>query len=209
MIGVLVVDDHPLFAQGTAELLDRLPDIQVLDFVLDLDTAVHKITELEPDVVVCDVMLGDRPAGLELPARLIKQRRHVPVLFLSEFASAQLHARAIDAGAAGYLRKTVDAEELRAAILSIAAGATVFPRSSIRPPRDGPRPPSPREVEILALVADGRSNSEVAAQLGISGKTVETHMARLFERYGTASRTQLAIFADRRGWLRPVSSSLN
>ena len=154
-------------------------------------------------------MLGDRPAGLELPARLIKQRRHVPVLFLSEFASAQLHARAIDAGAAGYLRKTVDAEELRAAILSIAAGATVFPRSSIRPPRDGPRPPSPREVEILALVADGRSNSEVAAQLGISGKTVETHMARLFERYGTASRTQLAIFADRRGWLRPVSSSLN
>jgi DNA-binding NarL/FixJ family response regulator len=203
LIRVVVVDDHPLFAQGTVEVLDRLPGIRAVGHALGLDEAVRRVEELEPDVVLCDVMLGDEPTGLSLPERLSATKGvWRPVIFLSEFASATLFAKAISAGASGYLRKTVEPDELRAAILAVAAGATVFPEAALHPAGTGLRQPSPREAEILVLVADGGSNSEVAARLGISDKTVETHLARLFARYGVASRTQLAIMADRHGWLR-------
>lgn len=211
LIRVVVMDDHPLFAEGTVEVLDRLPSIRALGYAVGLEQGLRMIERLRPDVVVCDVMMGDEPAGLELPARIANSRASgTPVLFLSEFASATLYSRAISVGGAGYLHKTVEPEGLRAAILAVAGGATVFPRSAIRPAVGGPRRPSPREAEILTLVADGATNGEAAARLGISDKTVETHLARLFKRYGTASRTQLAIMADRRGWLaRPSDSHIN
>jgi DNA-binding NarL/FixJ family response regulator len=204
MIRVVVVDDHPLFAQGTVEVLDRLPGIRAIGYATSLDDAVAKCRELRPDVVVCDVMLGDKPNGFELVQRLkTEMGEQPPVIYLSQFANAVLYERAIAAGASGYLSKSVQAEGLRAAVLAVAAGSTVFPRAAIVPQPDGPRPPSPRELEILAMVADGRSNTEIGASLGIGESTVETHISRLRIRYGLATRTQLALLADRQGWLTP------
>jgi DNA-binding NarL/FixJ family response regulator len=204
MIRVVVVDDHPLFAQGTVEILDRLPGIRAVGFATSLDEAVAQIREVRPDVVVCDVMLGDTPNGFDLIARLgAAGGDQPPIIYLSQFANAVLYQRAIAAGAAGYLSKTVEPEALRAAVLAVASGSTVFPRAAISPQADGPRIPSPRELEILAMVADGRSNTEIGARLGIGESTVETHISRLRVRYGLATRTQLALLADRQGWLTP------
>lgn len=204
VLRVLVVDDHPLFARGTVELLDRLPGLHAVGFATTLDEAVVRARELRPDVIVCDVMLGDQPNGFELVQRLRAEAgMEPPVIYLSQFANSVLYQRAIAAGAAGYLRKSADADELRAAIFAVAGGSTIFPRAAISPDSKGPRPPSPRELEILAMVADGRSNSEIAARLGIGESTVETHIQRLRLRYGLPTRTQLALLADRQGWLAP------
>jgi two-component system, NarL family, response regulator DesR len=146
-------------------------------------------------------MLGDKPAGLDLPAILAGSLDvEIPVIFLSQFGGRVFVERALSGGAAGYLLKTVDAHELGAAITTVAAGGTVFPKAALRPPA-GPRRPTPRETEILSLIADGASTAEAASRLGISVNTVETHVARLLARYGASSRTQLAVMADRHGWL--------
>jgi len=204
VIRVLVVDDHPLFAQGTVEVLDRMPGIRALAFATTLDDAVTKVRELRPDVVVCDVMLGDQPNGFELVQRMVDEVDvQAPVIYLSQFANSALYRRAMDAGAAGYLRKTATADELRAAILTVASGSSVFPRAAFTRETVGPRTPSPRELEILALIAEGNSNGEIGARLGISESTVETHVQRLRQRYAMTTRTQLALLADRQGWLAP------
>jgi DNA-binding NarL/FixJ family response regulator len=169
---------------------------------------VAAIKDLKPDVVVCDVMLGDEPNGFDLVGRLGDETDvQPPVIFLSQFSNSVLHRRAQDAGAAGYLSKTADGEQLRAAILAVHAGSTVFPRraNSRKRPDEAPRLPSPRELEILEMVADGRSNAEIGAHLGITENTVETHVSRLRARYGVGTRTQLALLADRQGWLTPHS----
>lgn len=203
MIRVVVVDDHPLFAEGTVEVLDRMPGIRAVGYAVTLDEAVRKIGDLRPDVVLCDVMLGADPVGFTLLPRLRAEIDASPaVIFLSQYADGAMYKRAIAAGGSGFLRKTVEPESLRAAIVAVADGSTVFPRAAITPETDGPRTPSPREVDILDLLAEGRSNTEIGAQLGIGESTVETHLSRLRIRYGVATRTQLAILADRQGWLR-------
>jgi NarL family two-component system response regulator LiaR len=160
---------------------------------------------MQPDVVLCDVMLGDLPNGFELPERLRAAGVACPpIIYLSQFANSVLYQRAVASGAAGYVLKTVRPEALRAAVLTVAAGSTVFPRAALNPDLSGLRPPSPREADILQLVADGRSNGEIAAHLGIGESTVETHLERLRIRYGSANRTQLALLADREGWLSPA-----
>jgi DNA-binding NarL/FixJ family response regulator len=204
VIRVVVVDDHPLFAEGTVEVLDRMPGIRAVGYATTLDDAVTKIGQLRPDVVLCDVMLGEDPIGFTLPQRLRAEVDASPaVVFLSQFADGAMYKRAIAAGGSGFLRKTVEPEALRAAIVAVADGSSVFPRAAITPETDGPRAPSPREVDILDLLAEGRSNTEIGAELGIGESTVETHLSRLRTRYGVATRTQLAVLADRQGWLRP------
>ena len=202
-ITVFVVDDHPLFATGTVQALDRMPGIRGLGYATDIESAVDRIRDLQPSVVVCDVMLGDRPNGLELIARLrAADVTAPPVIYLSQFANSVLYQQAIELGAAGYLSKTVESDALRGAVLAVAGGSTVFPRAAIRPDESAePRLPSPRELEILSMLADGRSNSEIAGRLGIAETTVESHVSRLLARYEVTTRTQLAVFADRHGWL--------
>ena len=204
MIRVVVVDDHPLFAQGTVEVLDRLPGVRAVGYATSLEDAAAAVRSLRPDVVVCDVMLGDKPTGFDLLARIRADGEEPPpVIYLSQFANSAMYQRAIAAGAAGYLLKTVEPEALRAAVLAVAAGASVFPRAALARTSEGPRPPSARELQILEMVADGRSNAEIAADLGVGESTVETHIRRLRARYGLATRTQLALLADRSGWLAP------
>jgi len=153
-------------------------------------------------VVLCDVMLGDEPRGFDLAELLGEEpAKRPPIIFVSQFGNSMLVERAQSVGAAGYLAKTAQPETMRAAILAVAAGSAVCPRRMSGAESDQPRSPSPRELDILRLVADGRSTQEIAAALGIGESTVESHLDRLRLRYGQANRTQLAIFADRQGWL--------
>jgi DNA-binding NarL/FixJ family response regulator len=199
-VRVVIVDDHPVVAQGTVEVLGAMPGIHATGFALDLDDAVRVIVRDAPDVVLCDVMLGDEPRGFELPALLGDEGTRPPIVFVSQFANDVLVERARAVGAAGYLSKTAQPETVRATILAVAAGSTVFPRR-VASAETGTRMPSPRELDVLRHVADGRSNQEIAGALGISETTVESHLERLRLRYGQTNRTQMAVFADRQGWL--------
>jgi DNA-binding NarL/FixJ family response regulator len=205
-VRVVVVDDHPVVAQGTAEIIDRLPGVRAMGYALGLEDVVRLVREARPHVVLCDVMLGDSPAGLDLPARLTEAGLgSVAVLFLTYLGDADLpDVNAV--GGAGLVVKTIEPVELREAIIAVAGGA-VLPAPAVgsaKTPSTEPRVPSEREAAIMRLIADGASYLEVARDLGISDRTVETHVGRLCARYKVAGRTQLVVFADRRGWLDSV-----
>ncbi|MEP7158312.1 MAG: response regulator transcription factor [Chloroflexota bacterium] len=199
-VRVVIVDDHPVVARGTVEILGAMPGIHATGFALDLEDAVRVIARDAPDVVLCDVMLGDEPRGFDLPALLGDEAARPLIVFVSQFTNDVLVERARAVGAAGYMSKTAQPETMRATILAVAAGSTVFPRR-VASAEAGPRLPSPRELDVLRHVAEGRSNQEIATALGISDTTVESHLERLRLRYGQTNRTQMAVFADRQGWL--------
>jgi len=200
LIRVLVVDDHPVVASGAIVELRRA-GFDALGPARDLGEAIDFAEAEAPDVIVCDVMLGDLPSGLDLPARL----RGGPaagsaVLFLSSYDAPFFLARAVRDGAAGYLRKSATAAEIAEAVRAVASGGSVFPASAVRAATTY-RAPTPRELDVIALVAEGLANGEIGSRLGISDKTVETYLRDLFIRYGLQSRTQLATYARDQGWL--------
>ena len=120
---------------------------------------------------------------------------------LSGFEQPSFLRAALDAGAAGYLSKSAQIDEILAAVVAAGAGEDQFAAAALRAVAEAPRGPSPRELEALRLLVRGASNDEIAAGLGISIKTVESHLRRLFGRYGVLSRTELAMLAVREGWL--------
>jgi DNA-binding NarL/FixJ family response regulator len=192
-IRVAVVDDHPVFRDGTAALLGREPDIEVVATGGTLDEARSILAaEDPPDVLILDVRLGD-DNGLTLlggPSR-------TAVIVFSAFDYPQYHHVALRAGAAGFVPKRVETRELIDAVRAAAAGRLVFER------RHDALPPAltPREAEVLRHVAKGLTNDEVGIALGVTSKTVEAHLGRIFERTGVGSRTELATRAIREGWL--------
>ncbi|MEX2546490.1 MAG: response regulator transcription factor [Chloroflexota bacterium] len=203
-VRVAVIDDHWLTAQGTAEILDRQPGIRSVGFAFGIDDGIALIRDTTPDVVICDVMLGDRPSGLDLAERLVKAKVPLPaILFFSYFARS-LGPRVSAVGGAGIVDKSISPEDLREAVLAVSSGGEV-PERLRRPkapkPVDGPRPPSPREVEIMSLIADGSSSAQVAHELGIGDSTVDEHLDRMFKRYQVNNRAHLVVFAERHGWL--------
>ena len=123
------------------------------------------------------------------------------VLLLSGFGHASVVRAAIDRGAAGYLDKGAEVDAIVDAIRTVAGGGTVFRASDLAASREAPRRPSDREIEVIAGVVAGSTNAEVATALGLSEKTVESHLHRLFDRYGVLSRTELAVLAIDEGWV--------
>ena len=145
-----------------------------------------------PDVLILDVRLGD-DNGLTL----LGGHGRTAVIVFSAFDYPQYHHVALRAGAAGFVPKRVETRELLEAVRAAADGRLVFERR-----HDAPPPAlTPREAEVLRLVADGRTNEEVGVALGVTSKTVEAHLGRIFERTGVQSRTELATRAIREGWL--------
>jgi DNA-binding NarL/FixJ family response regulator len=193
VIRVAVVDDHPVFRDGTAALLAREPDIEVAGLGGSVDDARALLTaEDGPDVLLLDVRLGE-DSGL----KLLGDTGRTAVIVFSAFDYPQYHHVALRAGAAGFVPKSVETRQLVEAVRAAAAGKLVFDRRAGDPAPDL----TPREREVVRLVADGRTNDEVGAILGVSAKTVEAHLSRIFERAGVQSRTELATRAIREGWL--------
>lgn len=193
---VLVVDDDLLVAESIASAL-RSTCIDVVGAVRSVDDAVRVVTERSVDVVLADVMIGGEPAGLAISARLREVRPDAPpVVMLSSFRTPYLVARAREAGAVAYLRKDTDLATLRATLADALAG-----RSSLPSPIGSERPPSEREIAIMRLVGAGHSSAEIGVRLGLSERTVETYLSRMFERYGVSSRSQLVVTAIQRAWI--------
>lgn len=195
-IRVAIVDDHPVVAEGTAALLRAQPDLEVVALADSLDAA--RTAGLDraatADVVLLDIRLGD-DSGLRF---LTGATDRPAVLVLTAYDYPQYAEAARRLGAAGLVIKTAPVAELAAAIRAVAAGGTAFAAGV---PATPPVHLTPRERDVLGLVIEGHSNDEIGLALGIGSKTVETHVARMFERFGVASRTELATRSVREGWL--------
>jgi DNA-binding NarL/FixJ family response regulator len=200
VIRLVVVDDHPAIAAAVAASVAGRASIELVGQASDVDRAIDLIDQLRPDVVLCDIWLGGAPDGLDLLAQLARHGE-TRVVMLSGFEQASFLRAAFEGGAAGYLSKASELDAILDAVIAVASGATQFPEVTLDALRDAPRRPSAREVDALRLLARGSTNDEIARGLGISIKTVESHLRRLFGRYGVLSRTELAMLAVREGWV--------
>jgi DNA-binding NarL/FixJ family response regulator len=195
MIRVAVVDDHPLVREGTAALVDRQEDMEIAGVAGSLD-------ELRPilDAGATDVLLLDLRLGQESGFELLRSDVAMPaVVVVTSYDYPQYADAALRLGAAGFVVKTAPTAELLDAIRRAAGGGLAF---GVRP--GGGVALSGRQRGVVRLVVEGASNDEIGARLGISSRTVESHLRRLFERLGVASRTELAARALREGWLEEV-----
>lgn len=205
LIRVAVVDDHPATSEGLASLLAASADIEVVGTARDIPGARDLIRAATPDVVLCDIDLGAGNRGFELLEAQPPDEGTMPALvFFSAYDYPAFRALALDRGAAGYLLKTAPVAEILDAIRAAAAGRTTFTSGDLRAARSALRPPSGRELDVIGLIVAGHSNDEIAAQLAIGPRTVESHLRRLFARYSVYNRTSLAMLALREGWMDKV-----
>jgi DNA-binding NarL/FixJ family response regulator len=199
-IRVAIVDDHPALREGTAALLAREPDLEITATVGTLDEIRALIAgPAAPDVIIQDIRLGDE-SGLEMlggEKSTDTTGRRPQIILWTAYDYPQYAAFAHRAGAAGFVVKTSPTAELIEAIRRVAAGGLHF---SSRPDL-GTLSLSGRERQVLELVVDGRSNDEIGRSLGITTRTVEAHLTRLYERFDVRSRTELSTRALREGWL--------
>jgi DNA-binding NarL/FixJ family response regulator len=191
-IRVAIVDDHPVMRDGTAALLAKERDIEVRGTGASLADARAFLAADDIDVLILDVQLR-AASGLAALDPLL----HRPaVIMFTAFDLPQYAEAAMRLGASGFVPKSAPLGELVEAVRRVAGGGVWFAvRPAARVPLTG------REFEVLALVAEGRSNDEIAGALAIATATVETHLRRMFQRTGAASRTELALRAVREGWL--------
>jgi DNA-binding NarL/FixJ family response regulator len=201
VIRLVVVDDHPAIPDAIRAALVGRSDIDLVGAATTVVEGRDLVERERPDVVICDLWLDGEPAGLDLLAALAATAGGPPVLVLSGFDQPSFLRAAFEGGAAGYVSKSRPVEEIVEAVEAVSRGETRFPAVTLRALRDAPRRPSPRELGAIRLLARGASNDEIAVGLGISIKTVESHLRRLFGRYGVLSRTELAMLAVREGWL--------
>jgi DNA-binding NarL/FixJ family response regulator len=206
-IRVLVVDDHPVVRQGLRTFLDLQPDIAVVGEASDGDEGVAAAAELRPDVILLDLKMP----GSDGVAALHGLREHdvaSRVLVITSFTEPSAVLPAVKAGAAGYVYKDVDPPALAAAIRAVHAGHVLLHPEVAALLVTGSRPVdagrlTAREREVLAQVARGRSNREIARELGLAEKTVKTHMSAILTKLGVQDRTQAALFAVRSGMVDP------
>jgi two-component system NarL family response regulator len=200
-IRVAIVDDHPIVAEGTAALLRGGADLDVVAIAGSLDAAVELGLDdaATVDVVLLDIRLGADSGLRFLAPEGAGSESRPAVLVLTAYDYPQYAEAARRLGAAGLVLKTAPLPELAAAIRRVAAGGEAFAAGPVS--GEVAVRLTPRERDVLALLVEGRSNDEIGLALGIGSKTVETHVARMFERSGAASRTELATRAVREGWL--------
>lgn len=214
-ITVLLADDHTIVREGTRELLEREPDIEVVAEASDGDQAVELTERVRPKVVVMDVAMPGTN-GLEA-TRLIKQRApQTAVLVFSAYDDDAYVFAVLEAGAAGYLLKNARGAELIQAIRAVSSGESVLHPSVARKvlarmaakgraesvPEDDGQSLSERELEVLGLAARGMSNKEIAGSLKISPRTVQVHLGNIFSKLQVGSRTEAVILGVKRGWIR-------
>lgn len=197
-IRLAIVEDHPALADGLAALLRGSPDVEVVGTAPDVTEATALLERESPDIVLCDIRLAQGDDGFDLVRRFAPD----PAFIMLTVASRpSYHARAVDLGARGYLSKMASVDQILDAIRTVAAGGSAYPSDARRSAKDALRIPTERELEILALVAEGDSNVEIAERLSLRVKTVESQLRRLFDRYDVTSRTALARLAIRQGWI--------
>lgn len=197
IIRVAVVDDHPLVREGTAAIVDRADDMEIAGVAGSLDE-LRPMLDGSIDVLLLDLRLGQE-SGFEL-FRDAADITLPAVVCLTSYDYPQYADAAMRLGASGFVVKTAPTAELLDAVRRAAAGGMAF---GVRPGRGIVL--SERERQVVELIVGGASNDEIGARLGISARTVESHLRRLFDRTDVSSRTELASRALREGWLEELA----
>jgi two-component system, NarL family, response regulator LiaR len=203
-IRVLITDDHGVVRQGLRMYLSLDGDLEVVGEARDGHEAVRLAGELEPDVVLMDLVMPGMD-GIEATREIKAGLPDVEVVALTSVLEDASVAGAVKAGAVGYLLKDTDAGELRRAIRAAAEGRVhLAPEAADRLMRevrapDRPEPLTARETEVLRLLARGRANRQISSELFIEEKTVKTHVSSILRKLGVRSRTQAALHAVRTG----------
>jgi two-component system NarL family response regulator len=201
-ITILLVDDHFVVRSGLAASLGLEDDLKVVGEAGDAAEALAKFGKLKPQVVIMDLQLGSS-SGLDVTTQLCRDYPEARVLVFSSFARDEDVHRAIRAGALGYLQKSAPRDELLQAIRIVAKGKRFLPPDIAQrlAERLGKPEPSVRELEVLALIAKGRSNKEIATLLGVSDETVKTHVSNVMQKLNAQDRAHAVTEAIRLGWM--------
>ena len=218
---VVVVDDHPLFRQGVVDAISVASDLVVVGQAADGEAALDLIHRLRPDVAVVDVNLPGLN-GQQVVRQVVTEKLHTRVILLTAYDDLEQQTHAMRGGTAAYLAKDIEPEKLIDIIIRVAHGEyfvgdqvqdrrhldawlTTQTEKALRTygdPGEPFEPLSAREMEVLNHVTEGLSNKEIAHALGISHQTVKNHVTAILRKLGVEDRTQAAIYALRRGWVR-------
>ncbi|MFK0158281.1 response regulator [Streptomyces sp. NPDC090499] len=217
-IRVVIADDQQMVRQGFTVLLNAQPGIEVVGQAVDGLDAVAKVAELGPDVVLMDIRMPEL-GGIEATRRIVGAHPHIKVLVLTTFDLDEYVYEALRSGASGFLLKDASADKLAEAVRVVAAGDALLAPGITRRlitqfsqlDGGGVRAPlkariadlTERETEVLALIAQGLSNAEIAQRLVVAEQTVKTHVGRILVKLGLRDRTQAAVFAYESGLVRP------
>ncbi|HLC03065.1 MAG TPA: response regulator transcription factor [Anaerolineales bacterium] len=212
-IRVLLAEDHVVVREGTRELLEREPDMEVVGEAGDGEEATKLATELRPDVIVMDIAMP-KLNGIEATKQIKDLCPTIAVLILTAYSNDQYIFALLEAGAAGYLLKNVRGCELTGAIRAVHAGESVLDPEvtrkvmarlkMVRGTPGGGRaaePLSDRELEVLRLAGKGKGNKEIAQELCVSVRTVEAHFGSIFSKLGVGSRIEAVLHGIKTGWL--------
>ncbi|MEU9109635.1 response regulator transcription factor [Streptomyces xanthophaeus] len=206
-VRVLLVDDHQVVRRGLRTFLEVQEDIEVVGEASDGEEGIARAEELRPDVILMDIKMPGTD-GIEALRRLRELANPARVLIVTSFTEQRTVVPALRAGAAGYVYKDIDPDALAGAIRSVHAGHVLLQPEvavALLAQDDRSTPPgrsgslTDREREVLALIADGRSNREIARALVLSEKTVKTHVSNILMKLDLADRTQAALWAVRHG----------
>jgi NarL family two-component system response regulator LiaR len=212
-IRILIADDHTLVREGTRERLEREEDFEVVGEAADGEEAVRLVNQLKPNVAILDIAMPNLN-GIEAAKQIKKTQPGTAILVLSAYDDDQYIYAVLEAGADGYLLKNVRGHQLVDAIRDVCAGEVVLDPHVARKVvqwfsslSHGHRAEgagdyvSERELEVLKLAAKGMSNKEIAAQLALSVRTVQSHLGHIFDKLGVSSRTEAVLRALKEGWL--------
>ncbi len=211
LIRVLLGDDHRIVREGLKQVLADAPEVQVLAEAQSGDEVLERVQSLGGDagidVVLLDIALPGRD-GLDVLQALRKAWPKLPVLMLSTYPEKQYAVRCIKLGAAGYLNKSADPDDMVAAVRKVAAGGVYVTPATAEAlatamgnaaGKTGPEALSHREHQVFRLLTAGHSVSEIGAQLSLAANTVSTYRARILEKTGTKNDVELALYAERLG----------
>lgn len=196
---LLVVDDHAIFRRGLTSLLNTVPEFSVVGEAEDGEMALRRIGELNPDVVIMDLMMPVKDGGTAT-LEILQRHPGTKVLILTTFGSFNGLAAALKAGAAGALLKNIDNEELVKALQSVAGGKTIVAPEIRQILKEDPPTPelSKRQQEILGLLVKGHTNGEIAGQLSLQEDSVKKVVNVIFEKIGARNRSEAVAIAYRK-----------
>jgi DNA-binding NarL/FixJ family response regulator len=206
-ITILIVDDHAVVREGLRTFLGLQDGFEIVGEAADGDEALERAAQLDPDVILMDLVMPGRD-GVSAMQALKERASRSRVIVLTSFLEDDRLLPALEAGAAGYLLKNSQPAELARAVRAAQAGEAIIDPTvaarlvhalSERPPVVALDDLTPRERDVLALIAQGRSNKRIAFELGISEKTVKTHVGHVLAKLGVTDRTQAAVLAVQNG----------
>lgn len=208
-VSVLVADDHPLYREGIVRAVKDRPDLELVGEAADGREALDRIKELTPDVAVLDIRMPELE-GTQVLSALRRDGVATEVLFLSAFMESELAYKTVAEGAKGYLSKESSRQEICDAIITVARGGTALAAEvqaglaqeiQDRERSDGRPNLTPRETQVLSMIAEGMSAPEIAKRIHLSPTTVKTHLHTLYEKLGVSDRAAAVAEAMRRGLL--------